>query len=141
MPLNTFSQTEWLADARPISMGYCVYEGNECKNFTSIGGADLSGYLLRISFKKDEMIKLTLFQNGEIVENVYSTVFSWAKMTKKTFNLSCDSFQGNKFFHDPTGDSKQHSLSIDISIKTKTGKISFSYPNELRMYVYRFNIL
>jgi hypothetical protein len=141
-PFTGFSQTEMVIDARPTSIGYCNAPDDECNgDIISIAGTDVSGYLLQIYFKKNEMIKIKLFRNGELIEDIYSNGFNSVKTSRNIFLVSCTSFRLNKLFHNPTASNAVHRLSVDISFKTKKGRISFHYPEESRIYIYQFNLL
>jgi len=140
-PLGVFSQSEILIDARPTSMGYCSSSDNECNGaITSIAGQDVSSYLLRISFKKNEIIRLKLYRNGELIEHIYSDGFSSVRLSKKSFYVSCNYFQWNGLFHHPESD-VNHIFLVDISPKKKKGKVSFHYPEESKIYIYHFDLL
>src|SRR5687768_7843132 len=92
--LTAFSQKELIIDGRPTSIGYCNSSGNVCKDeITSIISNDVSAYLIRISFKQDESIRLKLYRNGDLIEEFFSDGFSKVKNTKNVFFVSCKYFK------------------------------------------------
>lgn len=140
--LAGFSQTEVMVGARPVSMGYCSLVENKCSGeLISIVEDDISGFMLQIYFKKEERLTLRLYRNGELIEDVYSINFKTVKVSKKNLHVNCNSFFRDKIFHQVTGANPLSTLSIDISLKKRVGKVSFFYPEESKVFIYHFNLL
>jgi hypothetical protein len=135
------SQTEFVFHARPTQLGYCVSAGDPCVNeLAPLAGNDLSGYLIKIFYQKQTRVKIELFRNGELLEQIFSTGIQEIKYSRKIIQISADFLQSGPVFHCP-GRLGQHTLLIDISQKIKKGKILFRYPEDQRVYLYMFDLL
>jgi hypothetical protein len=134
-------QTDLVFHARPTQMGYCVSTGDVCLDeLAPLTGNDLSGYLLKIFYQKASHVRLELFRNGQLIEQIFSAGFTEIKLSRNFFKISAEFLQSGPVFHFP-GRLGQHTLYIDISKKIKKGKISFHYPEEQRVYLYVFDLL
>ncbi len=139
---SLFAQPDIVFTARPTFIGYYTsVEGKYAGSPTSVTADDISGYMLKIEYKKDSLIRMLLYNSGELLECNYSKAFKDIKVNKKYFNVRCNSFQTDGLFHREVSNDMLHPVSIEANIRSKKGMISYHYPEEQRVYIYLFDLL
>jgi hypothetical protein len=139
---SLFAQSDIVFTARPSFIGYYhSVDGKYTGEPTSITSDDISGYMLKIEYKKDSVIRMLLYNSGELLECNYSKAFKDIKINKKYFNVRCNSYQTKGLFHREIVNDMLHPVSIEANIKSKKGMLSYHYPEEQRIYIYFFDLL